>query len=225
MKLKNDFNLTGVLFDLDGVLLDTEGTYTEFWSAVERRYPTGIDNFAHRIKGSNLATILDTYFPGADLQREVTEMLDRFQAGMEYRFFPGALELLDDLAAEGIPACLVTSSDRLKMEAVYGQHPDFRRRFADVVTGDMVTLPKPDPQCFRLGAERLGIDIGRCVVIEDSLNGLRAGRASGARVIGLTTTCTAAEVEPLCDRSLPTIAAVTPAIIRLTVDCLSRNFL
>ncbi len=211
---KNDNSKMGVLFDLDGVLLDTEGIYTEFWGTVERSHPTGIDNFAHRIKGSNLATILNTYFPEPSLQREVTAMLDRFQAGMKYSFFPGALELLDNLAAAEIPTCLVTSSDHLKMEAVYGQHPDFRHRFADVVTGDMVTRPKPDPQCFRLGAERLGIDIGRCVVIEDSLNGLRAGRASGARVVGLTTTCTAAEVTPLCDCCLPSIANVTIDIIQ-----------
>ena len=218
MKQENNIQSTGVLFDLDGVLLDTEGTYTEFWSAVNDRYPTGVPGFAQRIKGSNLATILDTYFPGDERQREVTAMLDRFQAGMEYRFFAGALELLDTLAAAAIPACLVTSSDRLKMEAVYRQHPDFERRFAAVVTGDMVTKPKPDPECFLLGAQRLGLDISRCVVVEDSLNGLRAGRAAGARVVGIATTCAASEVEPLCDRCLPAIDRLDTDIIRTLIQ-------
>ena len=206
-------NNIGALFDLDGVLLDTEGTYTEFWSAIDQRFPTGVPGFAQRIKGSNLSNILNTYFPGEALQREVTAMLDKFQADMEYRFFPGALDFLDMLEREGIKSCVVTSSDYRKMDAVYSQHPTFKQRFAAIVTGDMVSNPKPDPECFLLGAKCIGMDIRRCIVFEDSLNGLRAARTSGAKVVGLTTTCPAADVEPLCDIALPELRQVTMAML------------
>ena len=52
-------------------------------------------------------------------------------------------------------------------------------------------------------AEALGADINKCVVFEDSINGLLAGRASGAHVIGLTTTNTAEAIAPYCDETWP----------------------
>ena len=62
----------------------------------------------------------------------------------------------------------------------------------------MVSEPKPSPECFLLGAKALGLDIKDCVVIEDSINGLKAGMASGARVIGLATTCSRKTIAPHC---------------------------
>ncbi|MBP5689165.1 MAG: HAD family hydrolase [Muribaculaceae bacterium] len=189
--------IKGVLFDLDGVLIDTEGIYTHFWEAVDQRYPTGVKDFAHVIKGSNLHNILHTYFP-ENLHHEVNEMLNNFQREMRYDYFPGAINLIEDLHKCGIACCLVTSSDIRKMEAVYHQHPDFQSHFAVIVTGNMVSEPKPSPECFLLGAKKLGIDINNCVVIEDSINGLKAGMASGARVIGLATTCSGNAIAPHC---------------------------
>ena len=73
----------------------------------------------------------------------------------------------------------------------------------------MVIKAKPDPYCFLKGAELIGINIKDCVVIEDSRNGLLAGRASGARVIGIATTLRTDEVQPLCDLTVNTIADLT----------------
>ena len=58
----------GVLFDLDGVLVDTESQYSIFWGKMRVDYNKGIHDFAERIKGSNLASILNTYFPEKSLQ-------------------------------------------------------------------------------------------------------------------------------------------------------------
>lgn len=193
-----DKAIKGVLFDLDGVLIDTEGTYTQFWEAVDRRFPTGVEGFAQVIKGSNLHNILHTYFPTEELRAQVTEMLNDFQRDMRYDYFPGAIELLHDLKGNGIARCIVTSSDKKKMESLYAQHPDFPTHFDAIVTGEMVSEPKPSPECFVLGAKMLGLNIGQCVVIEDSINGLKAGMASGARVIGLATTCTREAIAPHC---------------------------
>ena len=55
--------IKSVLFDLDGVLVDSESIYTEFWSDVERHFPTGVDGFSLKIKGTTLPSILNTYFP------------------------------------------------------------------------------------------------------------------------------------------------------------------
>ncbi len=188
----------GVLFDLDGVLLDTEGLYTEFWSDIDKKYPTRVPHFTELIKGSNLETILNTYFQPSQHDDIVAELRD-FQADMKYRFFPGAIDFLDTLKAAGIPMCIVTSSDVHKMDAVWEQHPDFRSYFDGVITGEMVSHPKPDPECFLLGAKMLGIDIGHCYIFEDSINGIDAAHAAGGIVIGLSTTNT---LEALQDKAV-----------------------
>ena len=128
----------GVLFDLDGVLIDTEGTYTQFWEAIDRRFPTGVEGFAQVIKGSNLHNILHTYFPTDETREQVTDMLNDFQRDMQYNYFPGAIDLLEELRSNGIACCIVTSSDKRKMESLYRQHPDFPSHFQAIVTGNMV---------------------------------------------------------------------------------------
>lgn len=181
-------NIKGVLFDLDGVILDTEGIYSKFWDAVEERYPTHIPNFSSVIKGSNLFEILHKHYADEKTRQLVTEMLNDFQKNMKYEYFEGAMEFIQSLNDAGIPACIVTSSDQMKMDAVYDQHPDFKSYFEGVVTGEMVKNAKPNPECFLLGAELMGCNAKDCVIFEDSINGLKAARASGGHVVGLTTT-------------------------------------
>ncbi len=179
----------GVLFDLDGVILDTEGIYTQFWDAVELRYPTRNPAFSSVIKGSNLHEILYNYYRDEETRRHVTEMLDKFQAsGMKYDYFPGVKSFIDELNDAGIPACIVTSSDQKKMNAVNAPHPDYRGRLAAMVTGENVTKAKPDPECFVLGARLINCSPHECLIFEDSINGLKAARAAGGCVVGLPTT-------------------------------------
>ena len=132
-----------------------------------------------------------------------------FQHDMHYDYFPGAIELLEELKSKDIACCIVTSSDKRKMESLYRQHPDFPSHFQAIVTGNMVSEPKPSPECFLLGAKMLRIDIKDCVVIEDSINGLKAGMASGAHVIGLYTTCSREVISPHCHMVAPTIGNIT----------------
>ena len=180
-------NRIGVLFDLDGVLLDTEGFYSELWEKVNDRFPTGVPNFSQVIKGSNLEKILNTYF-APEHHDDIVSMLGEFQRNMRYNFFNGVTEFLVALKQAGIPMCVVTSSDEAKMQAVYAQHPHFTDFFDAIVVGNMVTRCKPDPECFLMGAERIGCNIADCYVFEDSFSGLAAGMAAGAHVIALATT-------------------------------------
>ena len=206
--------MKGALFDLDGVLLDSEGIYTQFWDAVEAVYPTHIPNFSSVIKGSNLFEILrDNYHDDATRHR-VSEMLHAFQRDMAFVFFDGAMEFVQRLNDAGIPACVVTSSDQRKMEALYRQHPTFADHFSAIVTGDMVSRAKPDPECFLLGASRLGLDIKDCVVFEDSLKGLEAGRRSGARVVALATTLPSDVLVNKADEVIDTFVGYNPAALK-----------
>ena len=202
----------GVLFDLDGVLLDSEGQYSIFWSAMDNEFPTGVENFASFIKGFHLTRIL-SYFANDAIRQQVMDRLLAYESNMKYVFFPGAIEFVKQLRDAGIPIAIVTSSDNKKMDALYQQHPEFPTLFNQIVTGDMVKTAKPDPDCFLMAAKLLDVDIRDCIVLEDSRNGLIAGRASGARVIGLPTTLSKEEVSELSDFMVNSVSELSVDII------------
>ena len=198
----------GVLFDLDGVLLDSEGQYSIFWADMDKEYHTGVPDFAAFIKGFHLTRILG-YFESDEVRQQVLEKLLAFERNMRYVLFPGALSFVEDLRAAGIPMAIVTSSDRMKMQALYSQHPEFPALFDQIVTGDMVTRAKPDPECFLMAAQLIGVDIRDCIVFEDSRNGLIAARASGAGIIGVASTLDREVVAPLSDFTVNAVSELT----------------
>ena len=121
---------------------------------------------------------------------------------MDFPVYDAITDFLDSLSDVGIRCALVTSSADSKMAQVYQKLPWLRSRFDVIVTGSMVTHSKPDPEGYLTAARLLGEDPSRCVVAEDSIQGLQAGRAAGAKVIGLTTTNSRKAVEPLADEVL-----------------------
>lgn len=207
----------GALFDLDGVLIDSEGTYSVFWGAEGRKYHPEIPQFDMRIKGSTLPRILADYFPDPELSAKVKSEIDAFEATMTFPLFPGVMELLADLRRHAIPAAIATSSGTAKMQRLFSEHPELASYFDAVITSDDVVRSKPDPQCYLLGAQRIGVDIRRCFVFEDSLNGLAAGMASGATVVGLATTLPASSlggrahliVDSIADLSVDRLLAIS----------------
>lgn len=176
----------GVLFDLDGVLIDSEGLYTKFWEDIEKIYPTGVENFAYVIKGNALFKILNTYFDQS-IHQDIINRVHDFENNIVYPIYDGVIEFLTQLKQHNIPTAIVTSSDNVKMESLYRQHPGFKDYFNTIITGSDVTKSKPDPQGYLLAAQAILRDPKNCYVFEDSIQGLEAGIVSGATVIGLTT--------------------------------------
>ncbi len=177
----------GVLFDLDGVLIDSEDLYTGFWNDMENVHPTGIKDFALKIKGNALFKILE-HFDSDEVKKDIVERVHRFEKQIIYPMYDGGPEFLEQLKAHGIPMAIVTSSYDTKMESLYRQYPDFKGYFEAIITGSLVKHSKPHPECYLLAAEKIGVPIENCFVFEDSIQGLESGMNSGATVIGLTTT-------------------------------------
>lgn len=186
------------LFDLDGVLIDTEPVYTRIWSDIERHFPTGVENFATVIKGSTLQGILNTYFNPADHQ-SIINMLRKAEDTMEYPLFPETIPFLEKLCEANIPSAIVTSSGDIKMKRLFEQQPQLGNMFDAIITDSDVIHGKPDPEGYMLGAKKLGFAPQKCVVFEDSFNGLKAGRAAGTFVIAVATTNTPESLAPMAD--------------------------
>ena len=189
----------GVLFDLDGVLIDSETEYTRIWGEVHRRYPTGIEDLPHKIKGMTLDNIIATYFNDREDKQQLRDTLHELENQMTYEWLPGAKEFIEWLISENIPRALVTSSDNEKMAHLREQLPELESMMTTIVTADKISKSKPDPEGYLLAAKLIGVPPQPCAVVEDSLQGVKAGRASGAFVIGMEGTLPAETIAPYSD--------------------------
>ncbi len=186
--------LSAVLFDMDGLLVDTE----PMWLEVEHQTlatlgGTWSEEHQRAIMGASMAHAT-AYMRGiSGTQRtdaEVAElligsMLERLD-GAQIPIQPGAEDLLTDVAASGIPFALVSASVRPIVDLVLeSMARSGLPVFPVTVAGDEVTRSKPDPMPYLHAADLLGVDVTRAVVLEDSLNGVRAAWSAGATVVAV----------------------------------------
>lgn len=200
-----DLDVDAFLFDLDGVLLDTEGKYQEFWEGIAEEYGLDPKVFPISIKGQTTDTIVDDNFI-AEVRESIKERYHQYQQNMSYEFFNGAQDILKACKAKGIKTAIVTSSDKAKMHAVHQQHPYLSDMVDVVLTAEDFNNPKPSPQCWLIAAKCLDVGIAKCVIFEDSINGLKSAKASGGYVVGLTTTHTEELVNPFCYKVISDIS-------------------
>ncbi len=187
------------LFDFDGVIVDTEPQYSIFWGEQGRKYHPEVEDFSVRVKGTTLTQIFDNYFVGKeDIQQQIRRELTDFESEMNYEYVPGVVDFLEDLRDNHIRTAVVTSSDRIKMESVFRSRPEMKDLFDRILMAEDFTRSKPFPDCYLLGAKVFGTVPGRCVVFEDSFNGLKSGNAAGMTVVGLATTNPKEAILDLC---------------------------
>ncbi|WP_261558786.1 HAD family hydrolase [Frankia tisae] len=184
-------SLAAVFFDMDGLLVDTE----PIWTVAEHEAAARLGGeFTPEMKRAMIGHGIDTAVPimVSMLGRPPSDVpaTERFLLRRSAELFresgviipqPGAVELLAVLREQGVPAALVSSSFRDLMDPVLGVIG--RDLFAATVAGDEVSRRKPDPEPYLAAARMLGVDPRRCVVLEDSPSGARAGVAAGCATI------------------------------------------
>ena len=156
------------------------------WSIWAQRHGLDVPAFLKTIHGARaIDTITRQALPGVDPEVEsqwITEAEINDVQGVVA--IPGAVAFLSDLP--GDQWALVTSAPRalaLRRLHAAGITPP-----AVLVTAEDVATGKPDPACYVLGAQRLGVPVQECLVFEDATVGIRAGEAAGADVMIVTST-------------------------------------
>ncbi|WP_406311216.1 HAD-IA family hydrolase [Streptomyces sp. NBC_00114] len=181
----SDGSLAAVLFDMDGTLVDTERLW---WAAVAHVAGRALTE-ADRPDVLGRPVEYTAAWLGAATGRPVAEVAvalhrefaDRIHAGVVPR--PGALGLLDALAAEDVPTALVTASPRAVADTVLmslGAH-----RFAVSVTADDTVSTKPAPDPYLAACRALDVDPARCVAVEDTSTGVSSAEAAGCAVLAV----------------------------------------
>jgi HAD superfamily hydrolase (TIGR01509 family) len=206
-----------VLFDMDGTLIDSEPIWfdTEVAILAEFGYKLGREHWV-RVLGqpNDVAVAYLLQVSGIPLTPEQLNariedaMAARLGQGMD--LIPGAKQLLTELDTSGVPTALVSASSRRIVDACLASiGPD---HFRFTVSGDDVTLGKPNPEPYFKAARLLGVDPARCVVIEDSPNGTASGAAAGCRVVAIPQAA-AIPPHPLVTK-MESIAAVSLDTLR-----------
>ena len=189
-----------VLFDCDGVLVDSEAPLARIAAMALRDFgipaePADFAPFVGMGEDAYIGGVAAKYgaaFTG-ELKHHVYDkyiaLCDAFVSPM-----PGVQELLHVLRAANWRLAMATSADHVKAMAnlrILGMED---HGFDAVVTGDDVILKKPHPDIYLEAARRCGVEPGDAWVIEDAKSGVRAGKAAGMRVIGLTSTLPASQL-------------------------------
>ncbi|MDH2426544.1 HAD family phosphatase [Sphaerisporangium sp. TRM90804] len=177
-----------VLFDMDGVIVDTEHSVTEFWRqlAASEGFSLSTADLERHVYGNRADHTLRELFPriSPDRYGEIYGRLRRNQESLLYAAVPGVHTLLEGLGQAVVPVALVTGAQDWKAAAVLGQL-GLTETFDTQICADDTALGKPHPACYLLAAERLCVDIERCLVFEDAVSGVTSAVAAGAACVGL----------------------------------------
>ena len=183
--------IRAVVFDLDGLLVNTEELYQHVGSELLRRRgrtfgPDLLDAMMGRPQQVSLRIMIDWHGLADTIETLAAETREIFAGLLDTRLetMPGAVPLLDDLSARGLPHAVATSSGPDFAADVLGR-VGIRDRFAFVLTSADVVRGKPDPEIYRTAASRLDVAPDAMLVLEDSEAGCRAAVAAGAVVVAV----------------------------------------
>jgi HAD superfamily hydrolase (TIGR01509 family) len=176
-----------IIFDCDGVLVDSEVLSCLCLSQALARYGISLDldQALDLFLGRSVTAIVSHYealgcpIPGQFADDLRTSVRAAFRSSL--RPIEGVNSVLADLQ---IPCCVASSSDVDRVSfslSLTGLASHFETR---LYTSQMVECGKPAPDLFLYAAERMHADPNRTLVIEDSVSGVKAGKAAGMQVWG-----------------------------------------
>jgi HAD superfamily hydrolase (TIGR01509 family) len=209
-----------VIFDLDGVLLDSEQRWNEAKEALVRESggtwlaeaPEVMMGMSSPEWSAYLHDDLAVPLPREEINREVVRrMEDAYRDGLP--LLPGAGEAVRALAARW-PLGLASSSNRELID-LFAELAGFGDSFRVTVSSEEVARGKPSPDVYLRAAEKLGVEAARCVAIEDSSNGIRAGVAAGMPVIAVPNPHypPAPDALALAAATVGGVAEITPELV------------
>ena len=197
---------TGVIFDMDGVLFDSERVYQESWHEIADGM--GVvrgDGWIEALSGTNgevMCRAIEKYYHVPD-GTEIMNACKRLVREKLSRHAPvkaGVREILDFFRARGLRIAVASSSTRAQIQSNL-RLSGLEAAFDAIVSGEEVSVGKPDPEIFLRAAAALGCPPGECLVFEDSKSGVRAGHAAGCDTVMVPDLIAPSpDIVPLCFR-------------------------
>jgi beta-phosphoglucomutase len=186
--------IKGVLFDMDGVLVDSESFICKaaIMMFSELGLKVNAEDFLPFVgMGENryLGGVAEKYGLSVkieDVKARTYEIYGNIVPGL-LKPLPGAIEFVSLCRNYGLKLALATSADRVKMEINLREIGLPAQQFDTVITGLDVKMKKPFPEIYLKAAEHVGLKPENCLVVEDAVSGIDAGKAAGCRCLAVTT--------------------------------------
>ncbi|GAB5476107.1 MAG: HAD family hydrolase [Maribacter sp.] len=217
-------SMDALIFDCDGVLVDTErdGHRVAFNKAFEKNglpVEWSIQKYEELLKIGGGKERMKAYFDKEGYPGHITDKenfikalhIDKTELFMELirtgslPVRPGVQRIIDEALGENISVLICSTSNVRPVTAIAEELVGMERRnqFKGIFAGDMAKLKKPDPEIYNLAKKTLGLDPSKCVVIEDSRNGLLAAKAAGMNCLVTLSTYTQDEDMKEADNVVP----------------------
>lgn len=188
-------NEIGLIFDMDGVLIENHEYHYKAWQKTASKYGTDFDEAFYRehMNGRTLAKLMDVVFPGNNFTKEQSNAIGQEKEAVYRELYgsyrkpaSGLITFLEAAKSLGIPMAVGTSAPVENVTFTLDDL-DLRKYFVGVVDASMVSHGKPDPEVYLKCAAMLQRNPSKCIVFEDAVSGIEAGKRAGAKVIGLAT--------------------------------------
>ena len=178
----------GAIFDMDGLLFDTERLYRESWQEIAVQCGVTPDpQFPWAVAGTSgrkMQEVVQQYYPQVDAQAFIARVIARVERMVEQDVpqKPGMREILEYLRKNQVKIAVASSSSQ---KAILHNLQKARAEFYfdAVISGEQVENGKPAPDIFLTAAEKIGVAPQECYVLEDGVNGARAGIAAGCTTV------------------------------------------
>lgn len=195
----------GLIFDFDGTICLSESVHMDAWVVIARKLGLPLpDGFvedgvgvADAALAKNLAILWGAKVTPAQILRLKCEEF-RGRNAAEFPLVPGVIKFMDQMKHQEISMALATSSALADIKPVFSTW-SMDSYFKAVFTIESVLQAKPDPEVYLKASASIGCRPEQVFVFEDSLPGVTAARAAGCQVIGVGTTYSRRELDPLSD--------------------------
>ncbi|WP_428328755.1 HAD family hydrolase [Mucilaginibacter sp.] len=190
------------IFDMDGTLIDNTPYHFKSWQALFKKYHKGEltkETYYNDISGVPIMDTLSRLFGSDHDEAGLKELLKEKEAFYRELYAPhltainGLVDFLTGLKNAGIKMAMATSATVEDIDFILKKIP-IRKDFDEIVNSSMVSKPKPNPDIFLKAAEKLNTPASQCIVFEDSIAGIKAGKSAGMKVVAITTGHKAADL-------------------------------
>ena len=213
--------MKAVIFDMNGVIIRDERFHQQSWRELcavnpDTFKPPSEEEFKHNVFGRTEQATLE-YLLGRPITQDELDYYSDIRVGIVKNLFgphlaltEGLKELLEHLKEENVPLGIATSS-RTNYVSFILDRLGIRGFFSTVATAENIPVGrgKPHPDIYEKTARELGVSPTSCIVFEDTVSGIKAGRDAGAIVIAVATTHEAAELTRFAHKVVPDFQGLT----------------